>query len=239
MSADWSLWADIPHTELWKAVALSMDIEPTKLPGYDRSSVRDPIFNYPFHKCPEEFKRRLDIAKTHLGHKLMPISFCQPDWQSQVDLLKMSCWATSLNNPWSFPDQFPKTTEALNLTSESNKSDESSFISDEKQSRSADQTTTAIVEMSNQKVASRGWFKDHAEHVIGTQRANKYSSAKGLYAGLENSARDGIGPFQIGEGDQRGLLVGKVSRRTLAYKSLANRWADIRQLAHAQVQTAP
>lgn len=108
MSADWSLWADIPHTELWKAVALSMDIEPTKLPGYDRSSVRDPIFNYPFHQCPEEFRRRLEIARKHLGHKLMPISFSHSDWNSEVSLLEMRTWAAALQNPWDFPERFPQ-----------------------------------------------------------------------------------------------------------------------------------
>lgn len=113
MSADWSLWADIPHTELWKAVALSMDIEPTKLPGYDRSCVRDPFSNYPFHQCPEEFRRRLEIARTHLGRKLMPISFCQPDWKSEVDLQELSSWATELNSPWTFPEKFPSHESAV------------------------------------------------------------------------------------------------------------------------------
>ena len=110
MSADWSLWADIPHTELWKAVALSMDIEPTKLPGYDRSCVRDPIFNYPFHQCPEEFKRRLEIARKHLGYKLTPISFSHSDWNSEVDLLEMRTWAAALYKPWDFPEKFPQAT---------------------------------------------------------------------------------------------------------------------------------
>jgi hypothetical protein len=108
MSADWSLWGDIPHTELWRAVALSMDIEPTKLPGYERSCVRDPFLNYPFHKCPEEFKRRLEIAIKHLGHKLPVWLFHEPLWTSEVEMIEIRKWTASLNSPWSIPKKFPQ-----------------------------------------------------------------------------------------------------------------------------------
>lgn len=108
MSADWSLWADIPHTELWKAVALSMNIEPTKLPGYDRSSVRDPIFNFPFHKCPEEFKRRLEVAMKHLGHKLPARLIHEPPWTSEVEMIEMRKWTATLKSPWTLPKKFPQ-----------------------------------------------------------------------------------------------------------------------------------
>lgn len=111
MSADWSLWADIPHTELWKAVALSMDIEPTKLPGYDRSCVRDPIFSYPFSRCPQKFKDRLEIARKHLGRTLARYSYRDPEWNSDVDLKEISRWAVSLNSPWDLPEEFPKAKE--------------------------------------------------------------------------------------------------------------------------------
>ena len=113
MSANWSLWADVPHTELWRAVALSMDIEPVDLPGFDRSCIRDPIFNYPFHQCPEEFRRRLEIARKHLGHKLMPISFSHSDWNSEVSLMEMRTWAAALNNPWDFPAKYPQATSLV------------------------------------------------------------------------------------------------------------------------------
>jgi hypothetical protein len=112
MSADWSLWADIPHTELWKAVALSMDIEPTKLPGYDLSCVRDPFFSYPFSRCPQKFKDRLEIAMKHLGRALAPVTYRDPEWNTEVDLQEISRWAASLNSPWDLPAQFPKAKES-------------------------------------------------------------------------------------------------------------------------------
>ena len=113
MSADWNLWADIPHTELWRAIALSLDIEPRQLPGYDLSSVRDPIYNFPFLRCPAEFKRRLEIATKHLGHELVPVSYCETEWNSEVDLKEIRRWAGSLNSPWNFPERFPRARDPL------------------------------------------------------------------------------------------------------------------------------
>jgi len=69
MGANWSLWADIPHTELWRAVALTLDIDPENVLGYDRAAVRDPIYINPFVRCPAEFRRRLDIAAAHCNSK--------------------------------------------------------------------------------------------------------------------------------------------------------------------------
>jgi hypothetical protein len=88
-----------------------MDIEPTKLPGYDRSSVRDPIFSYPFIRCPQKFKDRLEIARKHLGRALEPYSYSDPEWNSDVDLKEISRWAVSLKSPWDLPEQFPKAKE--------------------------------------------------------------------------------------------------------------------------------
>lgn len=119
MGANWSLWADIPHTELWRAIALSLDIEPSELPGYDRSAVRDPIFSYPFSRCPPVFLRRLEIAIKHLGRNLKPISFAFTDWNSEVDLQELRLWATSLNSPWDFPEHFPSIKSASYVSGKS------------------------------------------------------------------------------------------------------------------------
>lgn len=113
MGANWSLWADIPHTELWRAVALSLDIEPSRLPGYDLSSVRDPIFTFPFYRCPDEFKRRLEIAMKHLGQKLPIWSPRDPLWNSEVTFQDMARWSKSLNSPWLLPKEFPRSEETL------------------------------------------------------------------------------------------------------------------------------
>lgn len=239
MSANWSLWADVPHTELWRAVALSMDIEPVDLPGFDRSSIRDPIFNYPFHHCPEEFRRRLEIARKHLGHKLMPISFSHSDWKSEVSLLEMRKWAAALNNPWDFPEQFPGNKAILDQASELNKLSQPNLTREDKQNSSSDPAVPALVKTNSHQLESRGWFAVHGDYVVGLQIVNKYSSAKTLYAALETAARAGSGPFDIGEGDQRGSLVAKLSRRSVSYKSIANRWSLIRKLAAHMPSPSP
>jgi hypothetical protein len=103
--ADWALWTDVPHTELWRAVALSLDYEPAKLPGLDAR----PIWGGRFDRCPAEFKRRLLIARAHLGNSLEPftISMGNADGSSvRLDVFRV--WGESLKHPWVFPEQFPR-----------------------------------------------------------------------------------------------------------------------------------
>jgi hypothetical protein len=239
MGANWSLWADIPHTELWRAIALSLDIEPSELPGYDRSSVRDPIFTYPFFRCSQKFRDRLEIAGKHLGRTLTPEWLCDPEWNSAVELKELSRWAATLNNPWDFPTQFPKIQAVSKISTDPVNAPSLSFHSKEGHSELKDLEMPSAVAFKKELGSSRGWFETHGEYVIEIQRVNKCSKVKDLYAALVNAARAGDSPFEIGSGENRGALVIKSNKKTLAFKTLANKWSDIRMMAHDQNWATP
>lgn len=94
--ADWDLWAYIPHCEYWKAVALSLDLEPPE----HQNSVKG---------WPPEFERRCKIAEAHIEAKILKLSKAKNGYFS-VDLSAFSEWAQSLG--WSLPDRFPHGVEA-------------------------------------------------------------------------------------------------------------------------------
>ena len=77
----------------------------------------------------------------------------------------------------------------------------------------------------------KGWLDIVGAYVIEVQRSKRYGKAKDLFKALEASAKAGHGPFEIGEGSQRGSLIVKASGKSVALKTLANRWAEIQQLA--------
>lgn len=91
--ANWDLWAYIPQCEHWKAVALSLDIEP-------------PENSYQVKGWPLEYDRRLKITSAHIECKSLPRS--KTDF-NKVDLSVFSTWAQSLD--WSLPDRFPRVVE--------------------------------------------------------------------------------------------------------------------------------
>jgi hypothetical protein len=68
-------------------------------------------------------------------------------------------------------------------------------------------------------------------YVIELQRSGRYGKAKDFFKALETEAKAGRGPFEIGEGNQRGSLIVKVSGKTVSSKTLANRWAEIQHQA--------
>ena len=102
-AADWDKWAYMLRSELWQAVALSLNIEPYALPGLDFR----PIIGGPFDCCPKEFRRRLEIACNHIeGGRLR---FAAPAGRLPyytVDLSEFAAWAQSLG--WGLPDPFPR-----------------------------------------------------------------------------------------------------------------------------------
>lgn len=77
----------------------------------------------------------------------------------------------------------------------------------------------------------KGWLDLVGAYVIEVQRLQRYGKAKDLFKALEASAKTGHGPFEVGEGSQRGSLVVKASGKTVSSKTLANRWAEIQQKA--------
>lgn len=113
--ADWNKWAYMLTVEVWRAVALSLDIEPDFLSGLDFR----PIIGGPFDDCPSEFKRRLDIASNHVENGQLqcpaPSSIGQ---YSTVGLADFGEWASSLG--WSLPDPFPRRAVSVAASSAGN-----------------------------------------------------------------------------------------------------------------------
>jgi hypothetical protein len=107
-AADWNKWAYVLTSEIWQAVALSLDIEPHALPGLDFR----PIIGGPFDSCPEEFRRRLDIARNHVeGGVLKCTAHAGSRPHDTVSLSVFAAWAQSLG--WSLPDSFPRKSKKL------------------------------------------------------------------------------------------------------------------------------
>ena len=101
--ADWEKWGDMVSAELWKAVALSLDIEPESL----SIEWRDADYSDPFEDCPREFRRRIAIAVNHAVNgalRLRSHSSGLP-W-STVRLSDFADWVGSRG--WGLPDQFPR-----------------------------------------------------------------------------------------------------------------------------------
>ena len=99
---NWRKWRQMLTTEVWKAVALSLDIEPGEMPGLDFH----PIDGDPFDDCPREYRDRLDIACDHVRNgKLECTSRASSVPQSSVRLTDFVSWAHLLG--WALPSLFP------------------------------------------------------------------------------------------------------------------------------------
>lgn len=206
MAVDWSLWGDVSQTELWRAVALSLGYDPFALPGYHHQ-----IPHAPFNDCPDEFQRRLFIARSHIGSSLKAqVRPDKPLWDAFVELTVLRAWAVSLQIPWSFPAQYPR---AIGVPSRE----------------------TLDHEVTVSPKHSKGWFEVAGDYVVDIQRTKRYGKAKDLYNALLHAAKAQSGPFRVGEGDSRGSLVMTQTGKTLRLKTLANRWPEIRR----QAQKAP
>ncbi len=104
---DWTHWSEIGATELWKAVALSFDVDPDDLTipdgRIDRisfSSIADPDLT--------RFQKRLRVAESQLGQELKAVSVVEKDgrrFDSLVRLADFGRWAMS--KKW-LGSEFPK-----------------------------------------------------------------------------------------------------------------------------------
>lgn len=97
---DWSYWGNRPDAQIWQAVALSLNTDPTSLDmfgGFDPSRCNN---------LPEGFIQRLDIACSNLPPPSMHELYTPP-FQRIVWLDDFGVWAKNLPYPWKLPDEFP------------------------------------------------------------------------------------------------------------------------------------
>jgi len=77
------------------------------------------------------------------------------------------------------------------------------------------------------KATGRTWLDKYGDYVVEVQRTGKFGTAKDLFKALEIEARAGRGPFEIGQGLNRGSLVIKETGKTLALKTVQNQLPEI------------
>lgn len=107
---DWDKWEKIPKAELWKVVALSLNITPSKL--LDKLNHRfDPLD--PLCSVPRPFRERLEIAEAHLGEGLPEVEHRDTKdfggnrrtYLSIVRLSDFASWAVQMD--LELPARFP------------------------------------------------------------------------------------------------------------------------------------
>lgn len=107
--ADWNLWSQMPKAALWDAVALSLNVEPTK---YLKTTSLPRDFASPeIREFCTEHQRRMRIAQAHLSmsgplYPLRPYPGVANDPQAEVSLPEFAALAERLG--WPLPNRFPR-----------------------------------------------------------------------------------------------------------------------------------
>ena len=170
MAVNWDFWKNIYQVKLWEAVALSLGIEPHKLPGYEPKS------SAPFIDCPEEITERIYIAQSHFGGGLnATIQPNRPKWDALVELRQFKSWASSLPTKWSFPAEFPET----------------SFVNTD---NSAAVTLTKSTEALSQHVRYKRWTPDKVTALREYHRTHGTMKAATYFGISESRVRQILSP---------------------------------------------
>lgn len=96
-SPNWGKWAYMRDIELWEAVALSLNLEPDKLPVY--LGAYEKLGDDPFRICPTPFLERLLVANSNCGISLGFKPVHELKARCLVDLPEFAAWAVKLNIP--------------------------------------------------------------------------------------------------------------------------------------------
>ena len=99
---NWDKWGHMRDVELWEAVALSLNLEPDKLPVYLAAFER--FGDDPFRICPQSFLDRLQVANSNCGISLGYRPVHKLKARCLVDLPAFGAWAVNQN----IPDMPPK-----------------------------------------------------------------------------------------------------------------------------------
>ena len=97
----WGFWNHVPRTQLWRAVALSCDIEPRLLESFSD----DGIDSVSGSGAGEAFWDRLAIAKAHIGERgFPPVTVHRGDpANSSVKIGDFAGWVVSKR--WEIPEE--------------------------------------------------------------------------------------------------------------------------------------
>ena len=94
---NWDKWGHMRDVELWEAVALSVNLEPEKLPVY--LGAFECFGDDPFRICPQTFLDRLQVANSNCGISLGFRPVHKLKARCLVDLPAFGAWAVKLNIP--------------------------------------------------------------------------------------------------------------------------------------------
>lgn len=109
----WDRWGHMRDVELWEAVALSLNLEPSELPVY--LGAYDRFGDDPFKICPPPFLDSLQIANSNCGISLGYKPVHKLKARCLVDLPNFATWALSLHI------NIPSEMVAMAATSQANK----------------------------------------------------------------------------------------------------------------------
>ena len=82
----------------------------------------------------------------------------------------------------------------------------------------------------NTKAKPRTWWEISSAYIVEVMQAGQYATAKELYRALEAKAGPN-GPFDRGEGANRGSLFVREIAQPLSVKTVQNNWPALRELA--------
>lgn len=114
---NWSKWRNVPEIKLWEAVALSLDIEPSKIKHHFYRHIH--VF-----ADTQEFEDRLFVAKSNLGQgkRLTPsVNNLLSPVDTLLQIPKFVAWALSIR--WEMPEQFANLASSDSAQSEFKESD--------------------------------------------------------------------------------------------------------------------
>ena len=184
MAVNWKLREGRLTAELWEAVFLSQDIEPAAPSGYGYpESLLLRTLERATDSQGEEFNRRVHIAYDHLiTDRLVAVVLNEKKHESRVELTVFRQWAESLEEPWTFPEQFPRAApiEARRETGakQSMKTTPESESVDGRNLRWASREAAALAED-----LSRGVKSQVAREISETEAMKLETVKKGIRAG--------------------------------------------------------
>jgi hypothetical protein len=169
VKANWEKWGRIPLAELWEAVALSFDVEPSSLAkrlGLEWFMADDS--NSPFEECEfKDFQELIDIAVSNVKSGELRVTsrdFTNTS-RSTVRLSVFADWAesepqmqpqTAQSLRWDLPDQFPRESNPAIIETSSNKSDAAGTPPDLRSKVSKDEVFDEAVRIAKSAEFQRG-----------------------------------------------------------------------------------
>ncbi len=193
-AVNWDVWLNMPRVVLWKAVALSLNIEPDEATATGRA-----------------FESRMSLAVAHLADGLLrhiEVNDVRRVAFTRVRLVDISRLAASCQ--WSVPNEFPKA-EALPVVVPAQKAITTvpAAIGD------------PFITEDRIQSKRRTWRDVAWPYMLEVFKAGQYTTAKEFYQALEKKA--GVdSPFDRGTGINRDSLFVREISGNLSFKTVQN-----------------